>query len=304
MSAKPIICVLGSVNTDYVMTLPRLPLAGETLAEGSFQVAGGGKGANQAIACARLGAEVIFLGAIGDDNAGRQSIAAFGDADIDTAHILVTSDAPTGAATIFVDADGSNMIGIAAGANACVTPALVESWTSIIANADALLLQLEVPPASVAAAIDIAAGSGTQVFLNPAPAIDLPPSALAQVDYLIPNETEAAALTATTFVDRNSAEHAGAVLQKQIAGIVITTLGADGVLVSKPDRNEHFEAKPATVVDTVAAGDTFAAGLAVALLEGATLERAINFAQRAAALTISRSGAVGAIPMRAEIQGS
>lgn len=283
------------------MSLDRLPLPGETLLGTDFRINGGGKGANQAVACARLGAQVTFVGAVGDDDAGRNARAGFNAAGIDERPLYTDKSQPTGAASILTGADGANVIGVAPGANATLTPERVLEQETVIAAADMLLLQLEVPIASVDQAISLAVKHGTRVILNPAPAAAIPRKWYSSIEFLVPNETEAGSLSDMHVVDRSSALTASRNLVEQGTDTVITTLGGDGVLVLTKDSSQHFPAPAASVVDTVAAGDTFVAGFAVATLEGSDLAAAIHFAQQAAAITISRHGAIDALPFRSEL---
>ncbi len=294
-------CVFGSVNADYVMTLDRLPKPGETLVGESFQIVGGGKGANQAIACARLGGDVSFLGCVGNDAAGNAARDTFERAGIDCARLAISDSEPTGSALIFVDASGANMIGVAAGANGAIRTEQIDAWAGAIRAADQLLVQLEVPMPCVGRALEVAKESETLVVLNPAPAQSLPTEWLPAIDILIPNETEAGIITGREVSDVSTAKEVAMELRLGGVGQVIITLGGDGVVHADSAGATHYAAPKVEVVDTVAAGDTFAGALTAALSHQQPLENAIAFAQQAAGVTVGRRGAVDAIPTLQEL---
>jgi ribokinase len=295
------IVVVGSANMDLVVHTARLPARGETLLGGAFGTCPGGKGANQAIAAARLGAPVTMIGCVGDDSFGSALWNGLASDGIDTAHLHRLPDTPSGIAMITVAADGANTIVVAPGANARLTGEHIDAAGEAIANAGMLICQLEVPLETVRRAIDAAARHGTPVLLNPAPAEPLPDALYAQVDFLIVNETEAQVLTGLAVSDAASARRAADALQVKGARTVIVTLGAGGVCYSGPEGAAHMAAPRVDAVDTTAAGDTFAGGFAAARVRGATLAEAIAFAQRAAALSVMRRGAQPSIPTRAEV---
>ncbi len=298
----PRITIVGSINIDLVLRTPRMPLLGETISGSGFRRVGGGKGANQAIAAARLGAEVRFVGAVGDDDFGRSALADLAADGVDTRYILVAPDAATGVAGIFVDAQGANSIVLAPGANHVLSVAQVEAAAGAIAASPYLVCQLETPMDSVVRAIEIAHGAGVKVIFNPAPAAPLPQHLLAMVDYLIVNETEAAQLSGLRVESPEDACAAARALRRRGAGAVLVTMGEAGVAVTEAAGDCLVPAVKVQPVDTTAAGDTFVGALTVALAQGRTLLAATREAQCAAALAVTRIGAQTSIPTRAELQ--
>jgi ribokinase len=295
------IVVAGSINMDLVVRTPRMPLPGETLTGSDFRTISGGKGANQAVAAARMGARVSLIGCVGGDAFGaelRDRLAADG---IDLNHVAVIHDAATGVAVILVDAGSQNCIVIAAGANAMLTPESIDRAAAAIEQAQVLICQLETPLPAVQRAIEIARRQGKRVVLNPAPAQALDPGLLRQVDYLIPNETEAALLTGVAVTDIASAEVAAQRLRAQGADVVLLTLGAKGVLLADGAGTTLLPALSVKAVDSTAAGDTFVGGFAVGLAEGLSLAQAVMLGQRAAAISVTRFGAQTSIPHRADV---
>ncbi|MCS6918629.1 MAG: ribokinase [Fimbriimonadales bacterium] len=290
------IVVVGSANTDLVVAVPSIPAPGETVLGGDLQVIAGGKGANQAVAAARLGAQVRFIGRVGNDDFGKRTLTNLQREGIDTRFVSISADAPSGIALIAVSAQGENSIVVAPGANMRLTADDIQRAADAFADADAVIAQLEIPTEAVAAAAELAKRHGARFLLNPAPARELPPTLYAQTDYLIPNETEGRQLTGEA-----DAEAILAALRARGCREVILTLGAHGAAYLRGDRLQIAPAYPVQAVDTTAAGDAFVAGFAVALCEGCTLEEAIDFGQRAAALTVSRWGAQNALPRRSEL---
>lgn len=296
----PRIVVVGSSNTDMVVKTDRIPMPGETVIGGDFVMAGGGKGANQAVAAARLGAEVTFVARLGRDVFGDQAIEGFQHDGINTEYVTRDKDTPSGVALIFVDANGENVIVVAPGANDRLQPEHVQQARKAFDSADVLLVQLEVPLDTVTAAVSMAKETGTTVILNPAPARELPDSLLKMVDVLTPNETEAARLSG---VDPTTMEP-GEVGENLLAlGVqtVVMTLGAQGGIIITRDGALHFEALKVDAVDTTAAGDAFSGALAVALAEGKDLKDAAGFAAKVAALSVTRMGAQPSLPTRQEV---
>ena len=300
-AAVPQVVVVGSVNMDLVFRTPRMPAPGETITGDGFQQVPGGKGANQAVAAARQGAAVRFVGMIGNDSFGQMALESLAAEGIATTHMTTDLSAASGVAGIFVDHHGENSIVLAAGANAVLSEAHVEAATAAIAGADYLICQLESPIASVARAIAIAREHGVRVVFNPAPAAQLPDGLLASVDYLILNETEATQLTGLAVIDRTSAATAAAALLARGAGAVLLTMGAGGVLAATAGHERFIPAVKVKAVDTTAAGDTFVGALTVAIGRGLGLDDAVTQAQHAAALTVTRMGAQTSIPTRAEL---
>lgn len=297
------VMVVGSLNMDLVVRSARLPRPGETLAGRSFAQAAGGKGGNQAVAAARLGAQVAMLGRVGADAHGAALRAGLVAEGIDCVALSVSATATTGVALIVVDDASQNAIVIVAGSNGEVTPESIAGHEAAIAAADVLICQLETPAAAVRAALAAGRRLGKTVVLNPAPAAGpLPADWLPLVDYLIPNEIEAAALTGLPVRDPASAETAARALAAAGARNVIVTLGGQGVLALTADGDaRHYPAPRVAAVDTTAAGDTFIGGFAARLAAHDAPHDAIRFAQRAAALSVTRAGAQPSIPTLAEL---
>jgi len=296
------IIVVGSLNMDLVVRAPHMPAPGETIIGSNFRTIPGGKGANQAVAAAKLGAQVSMVGRVGDDDFGRAQLRNLGQLGIDTRYITVDPDAATGIALITLDASGQNSIVIAAGANMHLTVADIDAAQEIIAQADVLVCQLESPLEAVEHAIALAHSCGVKVILNPAPARKLSPETLSKVDFLIPNESETAILTGMEVTDVPSAKKAADHLRQQGVGIVILTLGEKGALLVGPSEEMYIPAYEVEVVDTTAAGDAFVGGFAVALAEGENLANAVRFANAAGALTVTRLGAQPSLPTRKEVE--
>ncbi|MHB8969089.1 MAG: ribokinase [Pirellulaceae bacterium] len=296
------IVVVGSSNTDMILQMEHIPRPGETILGGKFLMAAGGKGANQAVAAARAGGQVTFLARVGRDMFGRQAIDGFRQDGIDVRHVLEDDQAPSGVALIFVAADGENSIGVASGANLCLSPADVQRAADVIAGADVLVMQLETPLETVRAAAAIAAAHHVPVILNPAPAQPLDDALLRMVSVLTPNESEAELLTGVCVADEEAASRAAAHLLARGVQQVIVTLGSRGAWVSAPQFQGHLPAFPVKAVDTTAAGDVFNGALAVALSEGRSLEQCVHFASAAAALSVTKLGAQPSAPRRPEIE--
>ena len=294
----PRIVVVGSVNTDMVVKGERLPAPGETVTGGRFVMAAGGKGANQAVAAARLGAEVTLVAKVGRDVFGDQAIENFRREGIRTDCILRDPDNATGVALILVDGGGENLISVASGANHALTPQEIERHCDCIRTADALMLQLEIPMDTVCRAAEIAAVAGVPVILDPAPAAPLPEGLLRNVTYLTPNESEAERLTGTAVTDETSARTAAERLLGAGARHVIVTLGAKGALVAGEENAVLIPSQPVTAVDTTAAGDAFNGGLAWARGKGMPLETAVRWACLVGALSTTRLGASLLCPPR------
>lgn len=295
------IVVLGSSNTDMVVRLDRLPGPGETVLGGDFSMLAGGKGANQAVAAARAGGKVTFLGRIGDDTFGQQALKTLSAEGIDVSGLTQTPEASSGVALIFVSADGENSIAVAPGANSRMTPDDVRRHAGQIGQAKFLLLQLETPLETVAEAAALARSKGVQVILNPAPAQELPDELLACLEFVTPNQGEAEILAGISLRDDESAEKAADILLARGAHNVIITLGAQGVYAATREFRGFVPAFRVQPVDTTAAGDTFNGAFAAALAEGRPVRDAIVFASAAAALSVMREGAQPAIPSREEI---
>ncbi|SDB02658.1 ribokinase [Pseudomonas sp. NFACC23-1] len=300
MPAK--VVVIGSLNMDLVTRAPRLPRGGETLIGESFSTIPGGKGANQAVAAARLGAEVSMVGCVGNDAYGEQLRGGLLAEGIDCQAVSVVEGA-SGVALIVVDDNSQNAIVIVAGANGALTAEVLDSVDEVLQSADVIICQLEVPDATVGHALKRARELGKIVILNPAPASHtLPADWYACIDYLVPNESEAAVLSGLAVDSLETAEAAAAHLIAAGAGKVIVTLGAQGLMFANGASFEHFPAPRVKAVDTTAAGDTFVGGFAAALASGKSEVDAIRFGQAAAALSVTRPGAQPSIPTLLEVQ--
>jgi ribokinase len=296
---RPRIVVVGSSNTDMIIRLDRIPRPGETVLGGQFVTAAGGKGANQAVAAARAGAEVTFIARVGQDMFGQRAVAAFVEEGINVSHIVHDPDCPSGVALIFVAKDGENSIAVAGGANGKLSPGDVTAGAAALEGASVLLMQLETPLETVEAVAEMAACRGVSLILNPAPARPLPDGLLRRVSILTPNETEAELLTGIVVTDETSAGRAAAALRGCGVPTVIITLGARGALYSGGLR--MVPGFPVKAVDTTAAGDVFNGALAVALGEGRALPDAVRLANAAAAISVTRLGAQPSAPTRPEI---
>ena len=293
------IVVLGSTNTDMVISGAKIPVPGETVCGGSFMMNPGGKGANQAVAVARLSArrrQCVFIAKVGDDLFGRDTARRLKAEGID-ARLIVDETAASGTALILVDRKGQNCISVALGANGTLSPEDVAPIASDIERADALLLQLETPLETVLWAARTAHAKGVHVILNPAPAAKLPRELYACLDWITPNETEAELLTGVKVADLASAQAAERVLKRRGVAHVAITLGAKGCYAA----GRIHPCVKVKAVDTVAAGDTFNGAFVVALAEGKGVDEAIAFAQAAAALAVTRPGAQSSVPFRREV---
>ena len=292
------IAVLGSVNLDIVVPVDRHPSPGETVLGGDRADLPGGKGANQAVAAARLGRAVGFVGRVGADAAGRMLRAALEDAGVDLRHLREDAEAPSGVALIAVAPSGENTIIVSPGANARVGPDDVEAARELLAGAAVTLLQLEVPEEAIAAAVR---ASGGTVVLNPAPARAVDPRVLADVDVLVPNRLELGLLAAAP-APRDAGQAVGLARTVRGRGSVVVTLGADGAVVVEPDRVERVPAPEMEAMDTTGAGDAFCGALADALARGAALVEAARWAVAAAALSVTMPGAQGGLPTAQQVR--
>lgn len=296
------IVVVGSVNTDMVVKSERIPGPGETVTGGTFFMPAGGKGANQAVAAARLGAQVTLVAKVGDDMFGRQAIDNFQKEGILTDHIVRDGENATGVALILVDQAGENCISVAPGANFAITPEDVDAAAEAIRGADVVLLQLEIPMAVVEHTAELAAEAGVPVVLDPAPAAPLPEGLLPNVSVLTPNESEAERLTGIAVSDEASARQAAAALLESGARNVIITLGTKGALVVGPEMDTLIPSYEVQAADSTAAGDAFNGGLAAALGSGDTLEDAVRQAAMVGALSVTKMGAQPSLPTADELQ--
>lgn len=299
----PHIVVVGSLNMDLVVQVPNIPAPGETVLGDNFATIPGGKGANQAVAAARLGAKVSLIGRVGADAFGEQLLAAARADGIDVTHVGVDETAATGVAMITVDATGQNSIAVASGANYRLTAVHVRHAWEQLEPVDLLVMPLETPLETIETAVFLANQSGATVILNPAPAQSLPTTILAGVDVLVPNESETALLTGLPVATETQTWQAAERLLALGVGDVVLTLGSRGALAleGKSGQFTPLAPYPVIVVDTTAAGDAFVAGLAVALGEGHPLVEAAQFANAVGALAVTKAGAQPAMPTRAEV---
>jgi ribokinase len=293
--------VVGSSNMDLVVKSPRIPVSGETILGGDFLMVPGGKGANQAVAIAKLGAHSIFVARLGDDLFGHQSLENFEKEKVDTRYVTLTPEMPSGVALITVDANGNNAIVVAPGANAKLSPDDVYRAQSEICSAGAVVVQLEVPMATVQCAAELAHHAGVKFVLNPAPAQTLPPAMLPLITVLTPNEIEAEILTGVKVVDPESACAAADRLLDGGIKSAIVTMGAKGFVLAEGRRREYIDAEKVQAVDTTAAGDAFTASLAVGVGQGHDLYNSAIFASRAAALCVMKMGAQPSLPTMEEV---
>lgn len=296
------IVVIGSCNTDMVISMDHLPLPGETLIGGEFFMNSGGKGANQAVAAARLGGNVSFIAKVGNDPFGKRALEQYRAEGIDVKHILTDPEQPSGVALIMVDAQGENSIAVASGANAHLTTKDINNAKEILSRADIVLMQLETPINTVEHAANVAKRSGAKVILNPAPAQPLPESLLQNLYILIANETEAEFISGTQITDMDSVARAADILCDKGVEKVVITLGSRGAFVKERGNYHQIPGLKVKAVDATAAGDTFCGALCVALAEGKNLTEAVTFANRCAAVTVTRMGAQSSLPYRSEIE--
>jgi ribokinase len=289
------IVVVGSLNMDLVVRTVRHPQIGETVIGHDFRTYPGGKGANQAVAAARLGSDVSIIGKVGNDQFGEALLQAVNTDGVNTQYIIRDSKVPTGVAFITVDDRGKNTIVVASGANAHLSPDEIDASRDAFIGASVLLLQLECPLNVVERAIDIAKQYDIRIVLNPAPAQLLDAYLLHSVDYLIPNQTELAQLSG-----QESTEAAIGVLQGMGVKRLVVTLGEEGLLVVDESQREHIPAYKVQAVDSTAAGDAFAGAFAVALGEGLSIHQAAIWGNAAGALTVTKAGAQPSLPSRDE----
>jgi ribokinase len=297
------VLVFGSINMDLVARTPHLPQPGETLTGHSFETVPGGKGANQAVAVARLGVPVELVGRLGGDEFGVTLQAGLQQDGVGGDRLRIDDDTHSGVALIAVEEAGENHIIVIPGANGRVDQTDVERLQAAFAHNQLLLLQLEIPLDAVVAAAQAAQRAGLTVILDPAPArSDLPAALYPAVDILTPNQVEAAQLAGVPVTDPDSAAEAAAILQARGVRIVIVKLGQQGAFCATPETRFHLPAMPVTAVDTVAAGDAFNGGLAAALAEGLDLPAAAQQATAVAALAVTQPGAQPALPTRDQLE--
>jgi ribokinase len=298
---KPKIYVIGSSNTDMVIKSEKLPAPGETVIGGTFLMNAGGKGANQAVAVAKLGAEVVFVSKVGNDIFGKQAFQGFHNLGINTDFVFIDSENPSGIALILVDGHGENSISVASGANANLQISEVQEAINQVQKGDIVLLQLEIPLTTVTEAIKKCAEKGAKVILNPAPAQKLDESVFEFISLITPNETEAELLTGIKVIDLPSAELAAKAFHSKGIPEAIITLGSKGAFFSNETKQVLIPSPKVEAIDSTAAGDVFNGALCVAISEGQAIEDAIVFACKAASISVTRMGAQASAPTREEI---
>lgn len=299
---KPLLVIVGSAGTDMVIKTDHLPAPGETVLGGTFFMNPGGKGANQAVAAARLNGNVTFICKTGNDIFfGQKAAAIFGKEGINTNYLLSHPGLPSAVALITVDKNAENCIVVAPGANATFIPADLVNAIPVIEEATVVLMQLEIPLATVEYVAGLASAKNIKVVLNPAPAMGLPDDLLKNISILTPNETEAEILTGIKISDMISAEKAARALHNKGVKTVIITLGSMGALVLDEDIVTHIPAMKVAATDTTAAGDVFCGALVVAITEGRDITGATEFACKAASLSVTKLGAQASAPYRQEV---
>jgi ribokinase len=303
-ATPPRICVVGSSNIDLTFRAPRLPQPGETLAGLAFHLGFGGKGANQAVMAARLGAHVTMVSKIGGDVFGEGTLRNYRDQGVDTTYVRADTERTSGVAGIVVDDAARNCIIVVGGANLGLSPDDVQEAAGAIRSAAVLLCQLEVPLESTLQAFRVARAAGVRTILNPAPAVPLPDELLRLTDICAPNETEIELLTGRAVQTAEGAEAAARSLQKRGPQTVIVTLGARGAWIVEGERSMPLAPMPVDAVDPTGAGDAFLGALAVYLAEGQPLLEAARWASTAAALSVTRLGAQTAFPTRPEVEAA
>ncbi|MCX8011360.1 MAG: ribokinase [Ignavibacteria bacterium] len=296
------ITVIGSSNTDMIVKTKHLPKPGETVLGGNFFMASGGKGANQAVASARAGGDVIFICKVGNDIFGKNAVENFKSDNINTDYVFIDNDSPSGIALIFVSENGENSIAVALGANEKLSIEDIQSKEKVIANSAILLLQLETPIPTVNEAIEIAFKNKIPVVLNPAPAQRLDDELLRKISIITPNETETEILTNRRMQTDEDIVASAKILREKGIETVLITLGSKGVYVDSDEMKGFIPAFKVDAVDTTAAGDVFNGALVTALAEGKSLQASIKFASAASAISVTKIGAQSSIPYREQIE--
>lgn len=296
------ILVIGSSNTDLVVKTSHIPEPGETVLGGDFMMAAGGKGANQAVAAARLGGDVAFIAKVGNDMFGKGSIENYKKENMDISHILVDQEAPSGVALISVDSKAENCIVVAPGANNKLSKADIDSAKDLISSCDYILMQLEIPMEVIEYVAEIAFAKGKKIILNPAPAAPLSKNLISKLYLITPNKTESRQITGMKKVETDAeVSDAADALLKMGAENVVITLGTKGSFIKTKSISEMVPAIKVKAVDTTAAGDTFSGALCVALSEGNSLLDSVKFATKASSISVTKMGAQSSIPYRKEI---
>jgi ribokinase len=294
------ILVIGSLNADLVVRAPHFPAPGETIHGENLATFPGGKGANQAVAAARLGGQVAMIGRVGMDAFGSTLIDNLNRNKVDVRRVIRDETTPTGTAVIVVDSHGQNSIVLSYGANGMVSPA--DITPDSFDDSSLLLLQFEIPIETVVHCANLARRKGLRILLNPAPALPLPDELLKAADFILPNETELSLLTGKTIGDLASIEAASRSLVVRGAHNIVVTLGANGALIVNKDGSQHIPAYEIKVVDTTAAGDAFVGGLAVGMLNGKSLEDAVQYACACGALAVTKFGAQPSLPTSDDVE--
>jgi len=299
MKLKKIV-VIGSLNMDLVVNTPRIPALGETVLGSGFFTAPGGKGANQAVAAARLGGSVSIVGCVGDDIFGKELKQNLLVNDVDIINVKVIENTPTGVAMITVK-DGDNFIIVDPGANFCLTTDIIDELEDLIKDSFLVVIQLEIPFETVERAVESAHKHGVKVLLNPAPARTLPDDLLEKIDIITPNEKECELITGLPVRNIDDAKAAVSFLMQKGIPQVVITMGSAGAVYNNGSKIMHKSAVKVKAVDTTAAGDSFSGAISVALTEGKSIDKAIDFANLVGALTVTKKGAQLSLPMRKNV---
>ncbi len=296
------IVVIGSSNTDMIIKAERIPVPGETILGGDFMMADGGKGANQAVAIAKLGGDITFVAKLGNDMFGDNALEKYSLYGINTKYVY-RDNSPSGVALIMVDSNGENCISVASGANAKLSADDIDICRKEIEDAEILLMQNEIPEETICYAADIAYKAGVKVILNPAPASALPPELYKKLYMITPNRTEAQILSGISINDMKSAKEAAKIIAAKEVKTVLITLGDKGALILEDGNFIHIEAHRVDAIDTTAAGDVFNGAVCVGISEGMSIEEAVRFAMVASSISVTRMGAQTSIPAREECTG-
>lgn len=297
------IVVVGSSNTDMVIKCAHLPAPGETILGGNFFMNAGGKGANQSVAAARLNGDVCFVAKVGNDVFGSQSVELFKKEKINTEYIFIDDKNPSGVALITVDDKGENCIAVAQGSNGNLLVDDIKNAEQVLHDADVILMQLEIPLTTVEYVATFAKSHHKKIILNPAPACVLSDELLSKISIITPNEKEASMLTNIDVIDLDTAKQAAKILSNKGIETVIITLGEDGALLYHQNQFSIIPTNKVTAVDTTAAGDVFNGALAVTLSEQKNIKDAVQFANIAASISVTRLGAQASAPYRSEVNG-
>jgi len=300
--SKDGVLVVGSANMDLVVQCSRFPLPGETIFGNNFQMFPGGKGANQAVSCARLGIKTYFIGKLGHDELGKRLSETMMNDRVDLTNLFTDENKHTGTALITVDSNGQNQIIVISGSNMQLTPSDVRKKKEVFTKTRVVLTQLEIPLETVIETARLARENDSIFILNPAPACEIPDEIYPLINYLTPNETELQMLSNMMVTDEVSAEKAAKILLEKGVQNIIITLGAKGALLVNKYHTELFATRKVDVVDTTAAGDAFNGALAYSLASHKEISEAILFANRAAAISVTRLGAQSSMPVITELQ--